>query len=242
MYLPDKKGNLKWKSVSLNILDVSAMQGSKGLNTYLGNVGMSTNDKNTYEKWEKSRMDLRLLENPKRFLPYIRSDVNLHTLKVKTIEFYNRIAELIGVKPRDEWGMSTGKITANMISDWIANQVDLPVEDLYFDSNNELTNKDTGKPAKKALYNYNRLANPEAIREMSHLTGNKKLLYLGMTDGGRCVKERVLLDYIKGVLVDIDIASCYANGLLNQLFPIGNPKIIHTSMNYGVWEKGIVKT
>jgi len=237
MYLPDKKGNLKWKSVSLNVLDVSAMQGSKGLSTYLGNVGMSTDDKNEYENWEKSRMDLRLLENPSRFLRYIRSDVNLHTLKVKTIDFYNQIADLIGVEPRDEWGMSTGKITANMISNWIGNQVGLPVEDLFFDSKNELTNKDTSKPAKKALYNYNRLANPEAIREMSHLVGNKKLLYLGMTDGGRCVKERVLLDFIKGVLVDIDIMSCYASGLLNQLFPIGNPKIIHSPMNYGEWEK-----
>ena len=237
MYLPDKKGNLKWKSISLNPLDVSAMQGSKGLSTYLGNVGMSTDDKNEYQKFEKSRMDLRLLENPSRFLRYIRSDVNLHTLKVKTIDFYNQIAELIGVEPREDWGMSTGKITANMISDWLANQVDLPVEDLFFDSKNELTNKDTGKPAKKALYNYYRLANPEAIREMSHLVGNKKLLYLGMTDGGRCVKERVLLDHIKGVLVDIDIMSCYASGLLNQLFPIGNPKIIHTPMNYGEWEK-----
>lgn len=236
--LPNKQGNkLIWKAVSINILDVSAMQGSKGLSTYLGNVGMSTDDKNEYEGWEKSRMDLRLLENPSRFLRYIRSDVNLHTLKVKTIDFYNQIADLIGVEPRDEWGMSTGKITANMISNWIANQVDLPVEDLFFNSKNELTNKDTGKHAKKALYNYNRLANPEAIREMSHLVGNKKLLYLGMTDGGRCVKERVLLDYIKGVLVDIDIASCYASGLLNQLFPIGNPKIIHTFMNYGEWEK-----
>lgn len=236
--VPNKQGNkLIWKSVSLNILDVSAMQGSKGLSTYLGNVGMSTDDKNEYERWEKSRMDLRLLENPSRFLRYIRSDVNLHTLKVKTIDFYNQIADLISVEPRDEWGMSTGKITANMISNWIANQVDLPVEDLFFDSKNELTNKDTGKPAKKALYNYNRLANPEAIREMSHLVGNKKLLYLGMTDGGRCVKERVLLDHIKGVLVDIDIASCYASGLLNQLFPIGNPKIIHSPMNYGEWEK-----
>jgi hypothetical protein len=222
MYLPDNKGNMKWKSVSLNLLDVSAMQGAKGLSTYLGNVGMSTDDKNSYEKWEKSRMDLRLLENPNRYLRYIRSDVNLRELKVRTIDFYNKIAELIGVEPRDEWGMSTGKITANMISDWIAQQVELPVEDT----------KD-----KKALWNYNRLANPEAIREMSHLVGNKKLLYLGMTDGGRCVKERVLLDFIKGVLVDIDISSCYASGLLNQMFPIGNPKIIHTPMSYKLWEE-----
>ena len=236
-YLPDKKGRMKWKSVALNIQDLSAMQGSKALATYYSNVGMSTDDKNEYEKWEKARMDLRLLENPTRFLRYIRSDVNLHILKVKTIEFYNKIAELIDVEPRDNWGMSTGKITANMISEWIANKVGLPVEDLYFDGEGELTTKNTGKPAQKALYNYNRHANPEAIREMSHLVGNKKLLYLGMTDGGRCVKERVLLDYIIGVLIDIDIASCYASGLLNQLFPIGNPKIIHTPMNYGDWEK-----
>ncbi|MEM6399134.1 MAG: hypothetical protein AAF757_02720 [Cyanobacteria bacterium P01_D01_bin.116] len=238
MQLPSKKGNkLVWKAVSLNVLDVSAMQGSKGLSTYLGNVGMSTDDKNEYEKWEKSRMDLRLLENPARFLRYIRSDVNLHTLKVKTIEFYNQIAELIGVEPRDEWGMSTGKITANMISEWLARKVELCPNDLYYDTEGELTPKDTGKLAHSGMYRYNRLANPEAIREMSHLVGNKKLLYLGMTDGGRCVKERVLIDFIKGVLVDIDIMSCYASGLLNQLFPIGNPKIIHTPMNYEEWEK-----
>ena len=223
MRLPSKDGKkMVWKAVSLNLLDVSAMQGSKGLATYLSNVGMSTDDKNEYQGHEKSRMDLRLLENPTKFLRYIRSDVNLHTLKMKTIEFYNQIAQLIGVETREEWGMSTGKITANMISNWIANQVDLPVED----TDNA-----------KGLYNYNRLANPEAIREMSHLVGNKKLLYLGMTDGGRCVKERVLLDHITGVLVDIDISSCYASGLLNQLFPIGNPKIIHSPMNYGEWEK-----
>lgn len=238
MRLSNKKGKLVWKSIALNILDVSAMQGSKGLETYLGNVGMSTDAKTEYERWEKSRMDLRLLENPLRFLRYIRSDVGLHTVRVKTIEFYNRIAQLIGVEPRDDWGMSTGKITANMISDWIATQVNLPVTDLYFDEvKGELTNKNTGKLAIKGLYNYNRLSSPESIRELSHLIGNKKLLYLGMTDGGRCVKERVLIDSIKGALVDIDIMSCYANGLLNQSFPIGNPKIIFNKMKYKDWEK-----
>lgn len=238
MRLPNKKGKLVWKSIALNILDVSAMQGSKGLETYLGNVGMSTDGKTEYERWEKSRMDLRLLENSAKFLRYIRSDVGLHTVRVKTIQFYNRIAQLIGVEPRDDWGMSTGKITANMISDWIATQVNLPVTDLYFDEEKgEITTKNTGKLAIKGLYNYNRLSSPESIRELSHLIGNKKLLYLGMTDGGRCVKERVLIDSLKGVLVDIDIMSCYASGLLNQTFPVGNPKIIFNRIKYKDWEK-----
>ena len=232
MYLYDKNSKkMKWTHISLNILDVSAMQGGKGLKTYLGNVGMSTDDKEEYKNDEKSRMDLRLLEDTERFLRYIRSDVNLHILKSKTVDFYNKIANLIGVDPREDWGMSTGKITASMISDWIANQVNIPVCDI--------TEKDESREdgKTKGLYQYTRLGNPEAIKQLSHLAGNKNLLYLGMTDGGRCVKERVLLDYIKGVLVDIDISSCYASGLLNQSFAVGNPKIITSPLKYKDWEK-----
>ncbi|MEH2006372.1 hypothetical protein [Nostoc sp.] len=60
----------------------------------------------------------------------------------------------------------------------------------------------------KPLYWYNRLASPEAMKQLSHLVGNQVLLYLGMTDGGRCVKERSIIDVLSSVLVDIDINGC----------------------------------
>jgi hypothetical protein len=225
--IPSTKG-FQWKSLSLEIIDISAMQGAKSLKVYMGNVGLNTSDKGTYKNKEKSRMDLRLLENVARFLPYIRSDVNLTEIYTKTIELYNSVANMIGVNPREDWGLSTGKITANMVSEWIAKEAKIPLCDEI--------NKDTGK-IKPGLYQYGRIGSPEAIKLLSHISGNRNLLYLGMVDGGRCVKERTLINVLTGVLVDIDIMSCYANGLLNQIFPIGNPKIIFTPMKFKDWEK-----
>lgn len=245
LYLPGKTGHWKWTSISLNIQDISAMQGTNGLKTYYQNVGIDSTDKG-YEGKEKSRMDLRLLEDPVKFLKYIRCDTQLSRLKTKTVDFYNRIAELIGIEPREDWGMSTGKIAANMVSDWIANQAGIPVKDVYYnaecnDPEAAYNTDGIGELYKPALYQYTQLGNPESIKQLSHLNRLKNLLYLGMTDGGRCVKERVLIDGLYGVLVDIDIKSCYANGLLNQAFPIGNPKIIFNPMKYKDWEKKYAK-
>jgi hypothetical protein len=229
--IPSTKG-FQWKSLSLEIIDISAMQGAKSLKVYMRNVGLNTTDKETYSNKEKSRMDLRLIENVAKFLPYIRSDVNLTKIYTKTIELYNTVANMIGVNPREDWGLSTGKITANMVSEWIAKEAQIPLCDDI--------NKDTGKIT-PGLYQYGRIGSPEAIKLLSHISGNRNLLYLGMVDGGRCVKERTLINVLTGVLVDIDIMSCYANGLLNQIFPIGNPKIIFTPMKFKDWEKKYAK-
>lgn len=229
--IPTKKGYV-WKAISIELIDISAMQGGKGLKVYMQNVGMSTDDKVKYTSEDKSRMDLRLKEDPKKFLDYIRTDVQLVTIYGKTIDFFNKVADLIGVEPREDWGLSTGKIVANMVSDWIAKKAKLPVTDAI--------NEET-KEAIAGFYQYNRLATPEAIKNLSHVTGNKNLLYLGMTDGGRCVKERTHINKMDGALVDIDIAGCYGNGLLNQAFPVGNPKIIFTPMKFRDWEKKFSK-
>lgn len=224
--LPSQKG-MKWHALSIELIDLCAMQGAKGLKTYLQNIGLSTDDKTVWD-WNKNNNPLDfLIQKPKEFVKYIRGDVkDLKTVHDKTIEFYNDIASTVGVKPASDWGLSTGKITARIASEWLAMRsvVGLP------------TTEDKVKNI-KPLYWYNRLASPEAMKQLSHLVGNQALLYLGMTDGGRCVKERSTIDVLDGVLVDIDINGCYGNGLKNQIFPIGNPSIIATPMIFGEWEK-----
>ncbi|WP_026730757.1 hypothetical protein [Fischerella sp. PCC 9605] len=223
--LPTQKG-MKWHCLSIELIDICAMQGGKGLKTYLQNVGLPTDDKTVWN-WEKNNNPLDfLIQKPKAFIPYIRGDVRyLKTVHDKTIEFYNDIASTVGVQPSNDWGLSTGKITARIASEWLAARpnVILPTQD----------NSENIKP----LYWYNRLASPEAMKQLSHLVGNQALLYLGMTDGGRCVKERSTIDALDGVLVDIDINGCYGNGLKNQIFPIGNPSIIKFPINFSDWEK-----
>lgn len=228
--LPSQKG-MKWHALSIELVDICAMQGAKGLKTYLQNVGLPTDDKTVWD-WNKNNNPLDfLIQKPKAFIPYIRGDVKyLKLVHDKTIEFYNDIASTVGVAPSKDWGLSTGKITARIASEWLAMRsvVGLPTTE------DKLNNV-------KPLYWYNRLASPEAMKQLSHLVGNQGLLYLGMTDGGRCVKERSTIDVLDGVLVDIDINGCYGNGLKNQIFPIGNPSVIAVPTSFGEWEKQYAK-
>src|SRR3569832_42799 len=52
--IPDKNGKMKWYSISIKIIDISAMQGGKSLAVYLQNVCIDTTDKDTYVGGEKS--------------------------------------------------------------------------------------------------------------------------------------------------------------------------------------------
>ncbi|NJM74167.1 MAG: hypothetical protein HC862_31090 [Scytonema sp. RU_4_4] len=224
--LPSQKG-MKWHCLSIELVDICAMQGAKGLKTYLQNVGLPTDDKTVWD-WNKNNNPLDfLIQKSKEFIKYIRGDVKfLKIVYDKTIAFYNDIASTVGVAPSRDWGLSTGKITARIASEWLASR-----------PNVMLTTQEDKMSGIKPLYWYNRLASPEAMKQLSHLVGNQALLYLGMTDGGRCVKERSTIDVLDGVLVDIDINGCYGNGLKNQIFPIGNPSIIATPITFGEWEK-----
>ncbi|MBW4636013.1 MAG: hypothetical protein KME30_30260 [Iphinoe sp. HA4291-MV1] len=224
--LPTKKG-MKWHCLSIELIDIAAIQGAKSLKVYLQNVGLPTDDKTVWD-WNKNNNPLDfMIQKPKEFIKYIRGDVKyLKLVHDKTIDFYNDIASTVGVPPSKDWGLSTGKITARIASEWLATR-----------PNVMLPTKEDKTSGIKPLYWYNRLASPEAMKQLSHLVGSQALLYLGMTDGGRCVKERSTIDVLDGLLVDIDINGCYGNGLKNQIFPIGNPSIIATPMSFGEWEK-----
>jgi hypothetical protein len=54
---------------------------------------------------------------------------------------------------------------------------------------------------------------------------------LAKVDGGRCRANQPTLAHVRGVLADIDIKSCYGEGLRCQYFPIGHPLIIDCPMN-----------
>jgi len=224
--LPTDKG-MKWHCLSIELIDICAMQGAKSLKVYLQNVGLSDETKDLWD-WNKNNnpMDF-MMSSPKNFLTYIRGDVkDLKNVHTKTVEFYNDIAATVGIEPSDDWGLSTGKITARIASEWLAAHPNIG-----------LPTKEDKKITDKPFYWYNRLASPENMKQLSHFVGNQALLYLGMTDGGRCVKERSKIDFLDGVLVDIDINGCYGSGLKNQIFPVGNPSIIAFPMKFKEWEK-----
>ncbi|MFM6195167.1 MAG: hypothetical protein ACKPEN_11240 [Planktothrix sp.] len=212
--LPDKNnGRMRNYKISFKIVDICAMQGNDNLKNYANNVGIEMLTKDEYTSDEKKRMDLRYIENSNKYKAYCMGDTPLIKVKRETDNFYNHIAELIGVEKQISWGMSTGKIVARLLNDWFCNI-------LKIDS--------------KTLYKIHNLAGSEGITNISKLIKEKALIYGAMVDGGRTVRERDL-DILVGNLIDIDISGCYGNGLKNQLYAIGIPSIITEPMIVEDW-------
>jgi hypothetical protein len=214
--MPDTQtGWMRDCKVSFKIVDICAMQGSDNLKNYADNVGISMLSKGDYTSDEKARMDLRYIENHVKFKGYAVGDTPLIEIKEKTTDFYNHIAELIGVEKQKSWGMSTGKIVARLLNDWFCT----------------VLNTDS-----KTLYKMHNLAGSEGVNNISKLIKERALIYGAMVDGGRTVKERDL-DVLLGNLIDIDISGCYGNGLKNQLYAVGIPSINSQEMLLGDWLK-----
>ncbi len=215
--LPDNtnKGKNRWYKLSIIVSDISAMQGNTSLKEYASNVGIKMIDKESYTALQKGMMELMYIEDPLKFERYCIGDGLLIEIKKKTTEFYNHIAELIGIEKRDMWGMSTGKIVATMLNDWLCKKLNITSEDLY---------------------KMQSLAGSEGITNISKILKSRDLLYGGMVDGGRAVKERIPVKYY-GTLIDIDIDGCYGNGLKNQKYAIGRPTIQSEPMLLKDWLK-----
>lgn len=215
--MPDSKNGFKMRDykLSLKIIDISAMQGNDNLKNYAGNVGIEMGNKDDYSSDEKARMDLRYLEDHVKFKGYAMGDTKLIPIWKQTNEFYNHVAELIGIEKRESWGMSTGKIVATILNDWLCKQLGCNSESLYKMQN---------------------LAGSEGITNLSKLIKEQALIYGAMVDGGRTVKE-IDLDVLVGNLIDIDISGCYGNGLKNQYYSVGIPSIQTEEMSLGNWWK-----
>lgn len=211
-WLVKGKDDGRWYNLTIDIVDISAMQGPASLKTYAENVGIHMDSKDTYTRDEKGRMDEMYVADAQRFDAYARGDVGvLITTHDKTVEFYNHIAELLGVETRPSWGLSTGKIVASLVTAWMSKQLGVDWQKFY-----QLT----------------KFAGPTGIlRRLVGRDKEKTFAYTTMVDGGRAVKERDVLPYVEGVLDDIDISGCYGNGLRNQKFAVGMPAMEETPMS-----------
>lgn len=215
--MPDKQNNgkMRWFQLSVKVSDICAMQGNTSLKEYANNVGLEMLEKDTYNSLEKRIMEDMYCDDPFKMERYCNGDGILSEVRKKTNEFYNNIAELIGIETRKTWGMSTGKIVATILNDWLCKNVGVTPEQLY---------------------KMHSLAGSEGITNVSKILKCKDLIYGAMVDGGRAVKERINSLY-GGTLIDIDIDGCYGNGLKNQKYAIGRPTIDRTRKTLREWEE-----
>jgi hypothetical protein len=243
-------GRYEWNNVSVEIIDISAMQGIGSLLDYARNVGIVMPDKEVYSKAEKGIMNVMIPKSPPIFIGYGIGDVEtpdypslLEEIYDRTNAFYNRIAVALRLKPRDCWGLSVGKVVASMLTEQMANNGKL--EKNLTIVQDKLALKDSqklkeGKQAKKRpfsdmFYLANKRAGSQGFANAGRSDMNKTLATYGsMVDGGRATANRLSIrTYHEGIIVDIDISGCYGNGLIAQLFAVGNPTIIAEEMNFG---------
>jgi hypothetical protein len=247
-------GRMEWNNVSVQIIDISAMQGVDKLINYARNVGIEMPDKEVYTKEQKGTMDVNFVEDVKVFYFYGMGDVEtpdgkplLEEIYDRTNNFYNQIAVDMGLIKRECWGLSVGKITAAMMTEFFSNSpklnkvLTLVQDKLQIADSKKLKNgkKAEPRPFSDLFYLANKRAGIQGFSNAGKCDHNKELATYGsMVDGGRATANRLSVKtYHEGTLIDIDISGCYANGLIAQDFAVGNPTIIAETMNFGKFLK-----
>jgi hypothetical protein len=247
-------GRMDWNNVSVEIIDISAMQGGGSLLDYARNVGIEMPDKEVYSKEEKAVMGKMMKENPQKFISYAMGDVItrdgkplLEEIYDRTNAFYNQIAIGMGLIPRECWGLSVGKIDAAMMTEFKARNpkllkaLTLVQDKLQIVDSGKIKNgkKAEKRPFSELFYLANKRAGIQGFANAGRADYNKDLATYGsMVDGGRATANRLSIKtYHKGVLVDIDISGCYGNGLIAQDFAVGNPTIVTEAMKLGEFIK-----
>jgi len=243
-------GKARWINVAVSLLDISAKMGVGSLMDYGSTTGLEMSDKGNFSSKDKSHID-DFYDDVERFDGYAKGDVvNVRKLDGKEVctlqhidyavdDHVNKIAIMLGVQPlapSESWGYSTGSIVARLITKAIAKIAGVTIEQLdVLTQHGGATN----------LLHLGRF-----------LKKKDNFIYLTMVDGGRANNERLMLPgsqintaqfvnrkvkgVYTGVLCDIDISGCYANGLMNQIFPIGIPQVISKSMSWGTFVEEIL--
>jgi len=217
--------------VTMEVIDISSMQNKVGgLNASAANVGVEMASKDVISQSEKTEM-LEVLETREQdFIEYAMGDVKfvdddgiakslLHEIESRTRRYYSDIANSNGVsmQPSDV-SLTVGSTVAMILTRFLKAKTGY----------DEFTAGDTSLSWDKLIGK----GSPEGILDYSRLVKDKLLGTYGlMVDGGRAVSAVEQAVWAEdSVLTDIDIDGCYGNGLMNQLYAVGNPTIINQKM------------
>ena len=236
--VPDpNSGRLRWMGLSLLIKDISAMQGAVSLSVFSQNVGVKMDaTKEIFSSQEKSDMIQQYIDRHLDVETYAKGDNGLVRLAYLTHENMQELREACGLPRSEKVRYTTGCQVADFLETYLCQELGVTSEQFY---------------------TINRNSGSEPLTALSKMLRKKSLIYLPMVDGGRAVAERDMRNYqpvqqgvfknrkvkgvYQGVLVDIDIAGCYGNGLCNQKYYVGIPTVYDTAMSLEDFEKVVVK-
>ena len=192
--------------VALRFFDTCAVHGTGNYKAFCTNSGVHLEYKDVFTKEEKGRMLEMMLSRPDDFRNYALGDLNNHKALLGFQERSRNIHSTLGlndyfVPPR----LTTGATVCGLIRSSLLHYIGLPMD------------------GKKQLIEICRYGTAAWIRENQCTTTG---VYNAKVDGGRCRNNRPTIATTNKLIVDIDIAGCYGNGLKNQEYPIGRPVTI----------------
>lgn len=202
--------NLNGIDYGINLVfhDTCAVHGAVGYAQLCQNTGVNLIYKDNFTKSEKGDMGRMYVERPEDFDNYALGDLYNYEALFKNAELVSEIYEKLGIEnyarlPR----LTTGATVRDLIEVSIAKFM----RSAYPDSDpREIVNK------------YCKYATADYVKKLTETTA----AYNAKVDGGRCRNNRPTDTVAQGIICDIDISSCYGEGLRTQLYPVGIP-IIH---------------
>ena len=143
---------------------------------------------------------------------YALGDLCMTDIVDGAVKLENDVRKALSLPEIDasEKKLTVGAMVARILRDFLKGKLDIDVDDLQL-------NKYSVFASSKSQQDY--------LQQFKRGAEVEKLVYLGMVDGGRCVRELAKHSTMSGDLDDIDIDGCYGNGLKNQDYAIGNPTI-----------------
>lgn len=195
--------------VKLSLVDTLGLHGNAAFKEICENAGVLLNVKDELDDW-KSEMDRAYFEIPALFDQYATEDLKIDDVLKNYARDIQKIYHDLGV---DDW-YSPPKLT-----------IGSTVNDLFEAKISQFLGlrHDISKTQRKELLKkFTYAGSADYLKTL--VQSNAYLL--GKCDGGRCRNAYPTRSSLKGVLVDIDIASAYTTAMSSLSFPLGNPVIL----------------
>jgi hypothetical protein len=196
--------------VRIAVHDTCAVQGISSYANFCANSEIILPFKDNFNQVEKSLMDVMYMERGVDFGNYALGDLYNHAALINNAEQMRGIYRELGVEkyfvlPNLTIGATVAKLFEAVILDKF--------------------NSDKGD--RSPINAFCKFASADWLKRITSTTGwlNAKV------DGGRCRNNRPTDTTIEALLCDIDISSCYGEGLRSQIYPLGVPIVIDYPIN-----------
>lgn len=193
--------------LKLKIIDTCALHGISPYHDLLVVCGMDTSSKDLFSREEKENMLETFFNRPLDFDRYARDDLSVYDIVKINAKNYASIYEMLNLSPYyNEPKLTIGGTVAKMLESSAKHYLGI----------------NSGDKEQEKIFE--ELLKPASTSWLKTQINTTKCLGAKVF-GGRCRNNRPTIAQVFSLIIDIDIASCYGNGLRNQSYFVGIPVI-----------------